>query len=83
MRKALAAKEGHEGLGKWGETITKIEQGRFSAEGIANEHGDEIDHFIGAKSGTSKAHPLLKRFQETGLGQHLRHDGGFSKPGRG
>ena len=71
MRKALAAKEGHEGLGKWGETITKIEQGRFSAEGIANEHGDEIDHAHRCQIGHEQSAPAAQAFSRDRSGPAL------------
>jgi hypothetical protein len=58
-RQAVAPKERHERACPGLESFVKVFQRPFTADGIADKHGDKIDYLVMSEAATSKAHLLF------------------------
>ena len=65
MGENLSTKEGHKGRRKRSETLIKGEQRWLTTHHISNEHGDKINHLIGAEAWTCKTNVLFDVLQQT------------------
>jgi hypothetical protein len=50
MGQASSPKQGHECRLEWTYALKKVSQRPFSADGIADQHGQKINGFIGAEA---------------------------------
>src|SRR5713101_3060053 len=82
MGQTVAAKEGHERLGKRGESFIKGQQGGFAGKGIADQDGNKIDHVVLTKACAGEAHLFLDDFEDSLMGKNLSKGSHFSHPGR-
>jgi hypothetical protein len=78
MRQVCSAKQRHERLGKWKESVIKGLQRAFPAHGVAKEHHDKINHFVVTHPSACKPHALLDGSLQAQLAEHMRHNGHFS-----
>jgi len=76
----LAAKQGHEFIGKWPKALVKGLQGWLSRERVADEDHDKIDEIVGAHTGTSKADSLGDGIEDAKLLENLSYRSHFSHP---
>jgi hypothetical protein len=82
MRQKISSEQRHERDGKRLEALVENFERCFSAQGIAHEYRDKVDHIINAKAPTGKAHSLCYGFEETTFGQISCHQRDLPKPGR-
>src|SRR5215212_726564 len=82
MRQLVAPEERHEGGGEGFEALEEGLEGGLTADGIAEEDGDEVDHVIGASPTAAEMNMLGHGFQDTALGEQSHQQGQFSEPGR-
>lgn len=79
----MAAKQGHEHVGKGCKPFVKGQQRWFAGNYIADQHGDKIDEIVVPKAGAGKPHLVLNGVLDPRVREHARKDGHFSQPGRG
>jgi len=81
IRQAIALKERHEDVCKWGKTRVVGIEGTFAAESIAQKHDDEINRVVRAETCASKLHMVLDGFEQADMRQDLSESCHFSHPG--
>ncbi len=79
---AVTPKECHEGAGEWLQAIDEGLQGGLATEGIAEEHGDEVDYVIMPSPPTGEAHMLSDRLKHAALREMAGQEDQFGEPGR-
>src|SRR5438270_3369303 len=62
-RQAVASKERHERAGPGLDLLVESFQRAFTADSIAEEHGEKIDHLVPPEAATGKAHLLADVLQ--------------------
>jgi hypothetical protein len=67
----MATKERHKGVRKGQESLIKGFEAGLTAEGIADQHDDEINRVVLTKTRSGKTDALLDAAQDTCRGQHL------------
>ena len=78
-----SSKEGHERNGKRLEVLVELLQDAFCADGIAEEHGEKVDHLVVPEAPSGKTYALGDFAQNVVLAKMSRHQHDFSEPGRG
>ena len=63
MRKASASKQRHEGCVERDQALKELGQGPFSADRIADQQGEKINGFIGAKASAYQTDLMGKGFE--------------------
>ncbi len=81
MRQLVAAEERHAWRGERGKAVEKRLQCGLTAEGIAEQDGDEVDHLIVACPTASKADMLRNSVKDAALSEMASQQDQFSKPG--
>jgi hypothetical protein len=66
---AVTPKERHEGGGEWLQALEEGVQGGLATEGIAEEHGDEIEHIVVPGTTAGEVHMLTKHVKHATLGK--------------
>src|SRR6266480_2895377 len=79
----VTVKQGHERDGKGLQPLVEGLQGGFSADGIAEEDRQKVDHLIASETSPRKAYTLADFGQDIVPAQMRRHQHDFSEPGRG
>jgi len=80
MGQGLSAEESHKGRCKRGESLIKRQQGWFCTHHISDEHGDKINHLIGAESRACKTDLSLDGLEQTACSEELCHDRYLTEP---
>jgi len=80
MRQPISAKQGHERRGPGSEPFVKSQQRRFARHDITDQHDDKIDEIVLAEAGAGETHPILDRFQNVCMSEHLSKSSHFSHP---
>ncbi len=75
MGQSGSAEQGHKGDGKGQETFIKGFSCGLSTHRVSDEHDHKINRIVLPKACAGKAHPFLKRFEQTELGEDLGKDG--------
>src|SRR6266516_255303 len=78
----LTLKQRHEGDGKGLQPLVEGFQRAFTADGIAKEDGEKVDHLILSEASSPKAHALTELRQDALLAQMLNDQHDFAKPRR-
>jgi len=72
----------HEGNGKRLEPLVERLQRAFTANGVPEEHGEKIEHFVVPKAPPRKTHTLSDVGQNVVFAKMCRHQHGLSEPRR-
>jgi hypothetical protein len=81
VRQPLPAKKRHEGIGKRCQALEKCLESRLSTDGITQEHGHKIDHFVVSRAPSPEMHLLTQSIEDPTLCQVVGEQGDFRKPG--
>ncbi len=64
---AVSSKERHIGSGKGMQALVEGFEGALATDGVAEEHGDKVDHLIVPETATGKADTLGKSLKDSKL----------------
>jgi hypothetical protein len=82
VRQRLALEQRHEGRREGAQALVVGLQGQFPAQGVAHEHGHEVDGLIATEASPHEADRLIERSQQAVRTQVPRDEDRFSEPGR-
>ncbi len=82
MRQLAPPEQGHERRRERLQPLVILGKCRFTTERIADQHSNKVDHLIGAKAFPCEANAVAESGQHSQMGQIVRDESNFAKPGR-
>src|SRR5229473_1721792 len=82
MRQLSASEQSHKRRRKRLQALVIGRQRRFSAECVADQHDEKVDHLIGPEPFAGETHTLRDVRKQALTGQGVGDEGNFAKPGR-
>src|SRR6266849_1564186 len=80
---SVASEERHEGRRPGSKPLVKLLQGAFATDGVAEEYGEKVDHFVVSEAAASKAHLRGDGVEDAKLAKVLDDEHHFPQPTRG
>src|SRR6266480_315295 len=79
----VASEERHEGRCPGSQPLVKLLQGAFATDGIAQEYGEKVDHFVVSEAAARKAHLRGDGVEDAKCAKMLDDEHHFPQPTRG
>jgi len=80
VRQVLTSDERHEGTCEWCHPLKESLQRRLTADRVAQQQGDKVDHLVAAHASATEMNLLTDGLQETLVGEVAGQHGDFSEP---